>query len=72
VLTCMNAYSPRNRLLLAVPPRSLKELVADLELVRCQSDEILGRGQELGNPAQVRELTTTASKKTAVGRKLRS
>jgi CRP-like cAMP-binding protein len=37
----MKAYSPRNRLLLAVPPRSLKELVADLELIRCQSEEIL-------------------------------
>jgi CRP-like cAMP-binding protein len=37
----MNSYSPRNRLLLAVPPRGLKELIADLEFIRCQSEEIL-------------------------------
>jgi CRP-like cAMP-binding protein len=37
----MNSYSPRNRLLLAVPPRGLKALIADLEFVRCQSEEIL-------------------------------
>src|ERR1700751_3059732 len=37
----MKAYFPRNRLLLAVAPRSLKELVADLQLIRCQSEEIL-------------------------------
>jgi hypothetical protein len=34
-------YSPRNRLLLALPPRSLKELIANLELIRCQSEEII-------------------------------
>jgi len=37
----MNSYSPRNRLLLAVPPRNLKELMPDLELIRCQSEQIL-------------------------------
>ena len=37
----MNSYSPRNRLLLAVPPRGLNELIADLEFIRCQSEEIL-------------------------------
>jgi CRP-like cAMP-binding protein len=37
----MNSCSPRNRLLLAVPPRGLKELIADLEFIRCQSEEIL-------------------------------
>jgi hypothetical protein len=37
----MNSYSPGNRLLLAVPPRGLKELIADPELLRCQSQEIL-------------------------------
>src|ERR1700722_11275334 len=37
----MNSYSPANRLLLAAPPRGLKELMADLEFIRCQSEEIL-------------------------------
>src|SRR5580700_7241253 len=37
----MNSYSPHNRLLLAVQPRGLKELIAHLEFIRCQSEEIL-------------------------------
>jgi hypothetical protein len=37
----MISYSPRNRLLLAVPPRNLKQLMPDLETTRCQSDQIL-------------------------------
>lgn len=37
----MNSYSPHNRLLLAVPPRYLKQLLPDLEFIRCQSEQIL-------------------------------
>ena len=37
----MNSYSPRNRLLLAVPPRNLKQLMPDLEFIRCQSEQML-------------------------------
>jgi hypothetical protein len=37
----MNSYSPRNRLLLAVPTRHLKELMADLEFIPCQREQIL-------------------------------
>src|SRR6266516_4344011 len=37
----MNSYSPRNRLLHSLPPRNLKELTPDLELIRCQSEQIL-------------------------------
>jgi CRP-like cAMP-binding protein len=32
---------PRNRLLLALPPRNLKRLMPELEHVRCQSDQVL-------------------------------
>jgi CRP-like cAMP-binding protein len=32
---------PRNRLLLALPPRNLKRLMADLEQIRCQRAQIL-------------------------------
>jgi CRP-like cAMP-binding protein len=37
----MNSYSPLNRLLLAVPPRNLKQLMPDLQFIRCQSEQIL-------------------------------
>ena len=37
----MSSYSFRNRLLLAVPTRNLKELIADLELIQCQGEQIL-------------------------------
>jgi CRP-like cAMP-binding protein len=39
----MNALSnrPRNRLLLALPPRVLKQITSDLEHVRCQRGQIL-------------------------------
>jgi CRP-like cAMP-binding protein len=39
----MNGLSdwPRNRLLLALPARNLKQLMPDLENIRCQSDQIL-------------------------------
>src|SRR5580704_2006242 len=39
----MNGLSngPRNRLLLALPARSLKQLMAELENVRCQSGQVL-------------------------------
>jgi CRP-like cAMP-binding protein len=39
----MNALSnwPRNRLLLALPPRNLKRLMPELEHIRCQSDQVL-------------------------------
>ena len=40
-LTCMNSYSPRNRLLLAVPARHLKVLMEDFEFIRCQREQIL-------------------------------
>ena len=40
-LTRMSSYSFRNRLLLAVPTRNLKELIADLELIQCQGEQIL-------------------------------
>ena len=33
--------SPRNRLLLALPTRNLKQLMPELENIRCQSDQIL-------------------------------
>jgi len=32
---------PRNRLLLALPPRNLRQLLPDLKLVECQSEQIL-------------------------------
>jgi hypothetical protein len=37
----MSSYSFRNRLLLAVPTRHLKELMADLEFIRCQREQII-------------------------------
>src|ERR1700682_1627832 len=39
----MNALSnwPRNRLLLALPARNLKQLMPELEHIRCQSEQIL-------------------------------
>jgi CRP-like cAMP-binding protein len=39
----MNALSnwPRNRLLLALPPRNLKRLLPELEHIRCQREQIL-------------------------------
>src|ERR1700682_2465177 len=39
----MNALSnwPRNRLLLALPARNLKQLMPELEHIRCQSDQVL-------------------------------
>jgi hypothetical protein len=40
-LTCMKSYSPRNRLLLAVPTRHLKVLMEDFEFIRCQREQIL-------------------------------
>ena len=41
MLTGMDSYSPRNRLLLALPPRNLKQLMPDLKFIRCQSEQIL-------------------------------
>src|SRR5215475_9852918 len=38
---CMNSHPLSNRLLLALPPRNLKRLVPDLELIRCQRGQIL-------------------------------
>jgi CRP-like cAMP-binding protein len=38
---CMKSYSPRNRLLLAVPARHLKVLMEDFEFIRCQREQIL-------------------------------
>src|SRR5262245_43168039 len=32
---------PRNRLLLALPPRNLRQLASDLKLVECQSEQVL-------------------------------
>jgi CRP-like cAMP-binding protein len=32
---------PRNRLLLALPPRNLKQLLAELEYVRCRREQVL-------------------------------
>src|ERR1700719_3454274 len=32
---------PRNRLLLALPPRILKRLMPELELIRCQREQVL-------------------------------
>jgi CRP-like cAMP-binding protein len=37
----MNSHPLSNRLLLALPPRNLKRLVPDLELIRCQRGQIL-------------------------------
>jgi CRP-like cAMP-binding protein len=37
----MKSYSPRNRLLLAVPARHLKVLMEDFEFIRCQREQIL-------------------------------
>jgi CRP-like cAMP-binding protein len=39
----MNALSnwPRNRLLLALPPRNLKRLMPELEFIRCEREQIL-------------------------------
>src|SRR5947209_1035744 len=37
----MNSHSLRNRLLLALPPRHLKQLMPDLEFIRCQNGQIL-------------------------------
>jgi len=37
----MNSHSPRNRLLLALPSRNLKQLIPDLEFIRCYSEQIL-------------------------------
>jgi len=32
---------PRNRLLLALPPRNLKRLMTDLEQIRCERAQVL-------------------------------
>src|SRR5580704_10920148 len=37
----MSSYSPRNRLLLAVPARHLKVLMEDFEFIPCQREQIL-------------------------------
>ena len=37
----MNSHPPGNRLLLALPPRNLKQLVPKLEFIRCERDQIL-------------------------------
>jgi CRP-like cAMP-binding protein len=37
----MNLYPPSNRLLLALPPRNLKQLAPKLEFIRCESEQIL-------------------------------
>ena len=37
----MNSYPLSNRLLLALPPRNLKQLAPKLEFIRCQSQQIL-------------------------------
>jgi CRP-like cAMP-binding protein len=37
----MNPNWPRNRLLLALPPRNLKRLMPELEQIRCQSEQVL-------------------------------
>ena len=37
----MNSYPPSNRLLLSLPPRNLKQLVPNLEFIRCQREQIL-------------------------------
>jgi CRP-like cAMP-binding protein len=37
----MNAYRPSNRLLLALPPRNLKQLTPGLQFIRCEQDQIL-------------------------------
>jgi hypothetical protein len=39
----MNALSnwPRNRLLIALPSRNLKQLMPELEHIRCQRDQVL-------------------------------
>src|SRR5262245_15370067 len=38
---CMNLHPLSNRLLLALPPRNLKQLAPNLEFIRCQSQQIL-------------------------------
>src|ERR1043165_10194832 len=38
---CMTSYPPSNRLLLALPPRTLKQLAPKLEFIRCERDQIL-------------------------------
>jgi CRP-like cAMP-binding protein len=37
----MNLYPPGNRLLLALPPRNLKQLAPNLEFIRCEREQIL-------------------------------
>lgn len=37
----MNSFSTRNRLLLALPPRNLSQLMPELEFIRCESEQIL-------------------------------
>ena len=37
----MNSYALSNRLLLALPPRNLKQLAPDLEFIRCERGQIL-------------------------------
>jgi len=37
----MNSYPPSNRLLLALPPRNLKQLAPNLEFIRCERGQIL-------------------------------
>jgi CRP-like cAMP-binding protein len=37
----MNSHSPRNRLLLALPSRNLKQLMPNLEFIRCYGEQIL-------------------------------
>jgi CRP-like cAMP-binding protein len=43
IFTSMNTVSkfPRNRLLLALPPRSLKQVMPELEQITCPSEQIL-------------------------------
>jgi CRP-like cAMP-binding protein len=37
----MNSYPLSNRLLLSLPPRNLKQLMPNLEFIRCESEQIL-------------------------------
>src|SRR5438876_972490 len=41
VVRRMDSHSLHNRLLLALPPRNLKQLMPDLEFIRCQNEQIL-------------------------------
>jgi CRP-like cAMP-binding protein len=37
----MSSFPPSNRLLLALPPRHLKQLAPQLEIIRCEPDQVL-------------------------------